>query len=80
MYTQGGGNVIRNLEISGVVTQSTVGKELLSHLMKQIIAMAQLLIDPNCADQERDKRFADAKNYIDLAYSIYKEGQAFNKL
>lgn len=76
VYTSGSPDVHRNFRVSAAMKgpKVTLGSELATHLIKQVGAVVNILCDPNTLDTERDNRFADLRNYIDLAYSAYKEG------
>lgn len=80
VYTNGSGDVMRNFRVAAIVKGSTAGSELATHLLKQVSAVVNLLCNPDIVDSEMDTRFVDLRNYVELGYVLYKEGQAHDKL
>ena len=80
VYTHSTGDTLRNFRVNAIVANSTVGQALTFGLVKQLNAVVDLLTDANSTDTERDNRFADARNYLDLAYVAYKEGQLHERV
>lgn len=79
VYTAQTSDIYRNFRIGGAMTNSTTGQDLAHHLIKQANAVCQLLVDPNCTDNEKDARFADLMNYTELAYVLYKKNAQHEK-
>ncbi len=79
VYTNGNGDSLRNFRLNAALANSTLGQQLGFGLVKQITAIVDILNNPNTTDEERDRRFADARNYIDMAYVAYKKGQLYEK-
>jgi hypothetical protein len=79
VYTQSTGDVVRNFRLGAAMAGSTIGQNLAAQFTKQVIAMLQLITDPNCSDSEQDTRFVDVLNYTRLAYVLWKEGQAHDR-
>lgn len=79
VYTNGNPDIVRNFRVGAVVSNSTLGQQLVFGLIKQITALADIMTNPSSTDTEKDNRFADARNYIDMCYVVYKEGQQHDK-
>jgi hypothetical protein len=80
VYTLGQQDTHRNFRVTAAIKGSTAGDEIATHLLKQVGAVVNLLCHPEIDDSEQDTRFADLRNYVDLAYVLYKEGQAHDKI
>ena len=79
VYTGKSADVVKNFRMAAQFKKSTPGSELSTYLIKQTLSVVGLLTDPTLTDSERDTRFADARNYIDIGYVMWKEGVAHEK-
>ena len=79
VYTQGSPDVLNNFRLSAVLANTTVGQQIATHMIKQFVSVMNLLTRPDIIDSEKDTRFADLRNYLDIAYAAYKEGAVHEK-
>jgi hypothetical protein len=72
IYTQENADVLYNFNLNALLTHTTPGQQLSTYLLKHIVSIVELLTNPNVKDTEAITRFADAMNYISLAYSMWR--------
>lgn len=74
VYTQGNADILHNFRLSSQMANTTVGQQIATHMIKQFVSVVNLMTRPDIIDSEKDTRFADLRNYLDIAYVAYKEG------
>lgn len=75
VYTQATGDRLRNFKlVAEMINGGTAGQVISVYLAKQFLSVTELLSNPSVQDTERETRFADLRNYLDLAYALYMEG------
>lgn len=78
-YTQASENCVRNFQQGAdLVPGVSPGQVLAIYLGKQIVSIMNILADPSVQDSEKETRFADAMNYIEIAYVMWKENALGN--
>lgn len=73
-YTRESPDVLSNFKVSGDMAGITPLQAWAVHYYKQMSAIFRFAKNPTCNPSEPiASRFADARNYIDLGYALYRD-------